>query len=434
MRLGPITVFLLRHMRELVGAILDRPGYPADLTMRRYLGERKYLGGHDRRTIASVVFHILRSVIRFDSMIDRNVIREEDEDAAFVALALLDFNTLPDDDETLSRGLGLHSGRVRSLRSSHAAFIEHLPTLPPNERRSLEQSIPLWLVDLLDEELGDELDAALTALNTEARTTLRANTLVCTRETLAQALAEQRIETEPGELAPEALHTRGRIPAGQIPQFRNGWFELQDEGSQLLGHVVDPRPTWRVFDACAGAGGKALHLAALMRGRGEIVAHDISERRLMEMRPRLRRSGAQNIRVMQHDVYLERRDSMLDLFDAVVIDAPCSGVGTLRRNPGLRLTLTPDTVRRVAEQQRMILAEYAQLVRPGGRLFYMTCSLLEIENEAQVDHFLASHPDWSRAPIPFDASLLNERGDLRLWPHRHNTDGFYCAALVRGSV
>jgi len=433
MRPGPVSIFLLRHTRELVGAILDRPGYPADLTMRRYLGERKYLGGRDRRTIASLVFHTLRNVIRFDTIIDRNTIREEDEDAAFVALALLDFDALPDDEE-LTRGLGLHAGRIRSLRTSYAAFAEYIVTLPRTEQLALRHSIPLWLVDILDEEIGEEIDDALRALNSEARTTLRANTLLCTREQLAAVLGERGIETEPGELAPEALYSEGRFSAGQVPQFKSGWFELQDEGSQLLGHAVDPRPNWRLFDACAGAGGKALHLAALMRGRGEIVAHDISERRMMEMRPRLRRSGAQNIRVMQHDAYLDRREEMLDTFDAVVIDAPCSGVGTLRRNPGLRLTLTPDTVRRVAEQQRIILNEYAELVRPGGRLFYMTCSLLRIENEEQVDHFLDHHPDWNRAPLAFDPSLLNERGELRLWPHRHHTDGFFCAALVRGAA
>lgn len=200
----------------------------------------------------------------------------------------------------------------------------------------------------------------------------------------------------------------------------------------MLSIMLDPHPGWSVFDACAGGGGKTLHLSAIMRGKGGVFAHDINDRRLSDLRPRLKRSSAQNVRTMYHEEYRQRLAQLEGTFDAVLIDAPCSGTGVLRRNPGARLSIDRDMVSRMTRTQAGILKEYSRLAKPGGLVLYATCSLLDEEDEAQVDRFLEGTDGWVTVPIEgIDPSMVTSAGYYRSWPHLHNTDAFFGALLRR---
>jgi 16S rRNA (cytosine967-C5)-methyltransferase len=215
----------------------------------------------------------------------------------------------------------------------------------------------------------------------------------------------------------------------------SGAFEVQDEGSQLLGLLLNPKRGEMVADFCAGAGGKTLLLGALMRNTGRLYAFDVSEKRLARLKPRLARSGLSNV----HPVKIEsERDARIKRLagklDRVLVDAPCSGLGTLRRNPDLKWRQTPESVAELAQKQSAILAAAATLLRPGGRLVYATCSLLDEENDQIVDAFLAQRPDFALLPADHALEHLGWKDHaprLRLFPHRHGTDGFYAALLER---
>ncbi|MGN6666486.1 MAG: RsmB/NOP family class I SAM-dependent RNA methyltransferase, partial [Trinickia sp.] len=222
----------------------------------------------------------------------------------------------------------------------------------------------------------------------------------------------------------------------KLKPFEDGWIEVQDEGSQLLCALVAPRRGEMIVDFCAGAGGKTLALGAAMRSTGRLYAFDVSDRRLAKLKPRLARSGLSNVHPVlidsEHDAKIKR---LAGKIDRVLVDAPCSGLGTLRRNPDLKWRQSPASVEELVPKQRSILASAARLVKPGGRLVYATCSMLDAENEGIVAQFLADHPDFALVPagkVLAEQRIEVEMGDyLSLWPHRHATDGFFAAVLER---
>ena len=278
-------------------------------------------------------------------------------------------------------------------------------------------------------------------MNVRAPLTARANSLKITREALREKLAGEGVDAEPTSLSPLGLFLRTRINAFSLASFREGLFELQDEGSQLLGMLVDAPPT-RVVDACAGAGGKTLQLAAQMKNRGELFALDIDARRLRELKLRARRAGAHNVRIRPIPPSgPEASAALADLAgkaDRVLVDAPCSGSGTFRRKPDARYRLTEAQLADQVQRQRALLEQFAPLVKPGGRLIYGTCSVLREENEEVVAWFLARHPEFSVLP-PADrlgpelGSRVDRGGFLRVTPGEQGTDGFFGALLVRNA-
>jgi 16S rRNA (cytosine967-C5)-methyltransferase len=426
-----INRFLLGHTVELIVEILDRPSTPADLTISRYFARRRYLGSHDRGFIADTTYALLRDVIRLQMALGELLSTAHDEDKPFI-LAAAHFIGMEIDLPLVSDATEIPERDLARLASALEGSDARAAELPIDEQLASRHSVPPWLAGRVVEQYGaEEGELLLAALRTQAPIVLRANRLVCDPPQLVAALAELDIESNVGAWSPDAVVLTRRINAFTVPQFKQGWFELQDEGSQLLSRALDPHPNWRVFDACAGAGGKTLHLAAIMKGRGEVVAHDINERRLAEIRPRLKRSGAQNVRIVENDDYLERRATMLGEYNAVLIDAPCSGTGVLRRNPGVRLTLDESVVERLLPQQAEILDDYSELVKPGGLMLYATCSLLREENESQVAAFLARTEGWERVPIALGDGVVDADGYYRVLPHRHGTDGFFGALLRR---
>jgi 16S rRNA (cytosine967-C5)-methyltransferase len=426
---------LIGHVHELLAEILRRPAIPADGVISRFYRERRYLGGRDRGYITEAVYAALRDVLR-NRVLFQPELRNAgpgSESALLLAASLFQHDAAIDIGE-VSSGVGLAHGQLRGIREVLGDAEAQIETLPEPSRTAVRHSMPIWFVERLGEQIEpEELNALLAALNQQAPITLRANRLRTTPEQLAEALAVEGVPTTPGKYSVDALNLQKRINANAVKEFKEGWFELQDEGSQLLSLLLDPHPNWRVFDACAGAGGKALHLSAIMKGRGAIVAHDVNVRRLEEIRPRLKRSGAQNIRVMEPNDYRVERQKLVGSFDAVLIDAPCTGAGVLRRNPGARLTLDEGMLERVTNLQTEILDEYSALVKPGGLLFYATCSLLKEENEDQVNRFLESHAEFSLHELHPPEGMLTGDGYFRCYPHRHGTDGFFGAMLRRNS-
>ena len=256
------------------------------------------------------------------------------------------------------------------------------------------------------------------------------------RDALLARLREEGIAAEPGALSPQAVRLVGKPALQKHPLFLDGSFEVQDEGSQLLGLLVQPRRGELVIDFCAGAGGKTLQLGAMMRSSGRLYAFDVSEKRLAKLKPRMARSGLSNVHPVliahENDAKVKR---MVGKADRVLVDAPCTGLGTLRRNPDLKWRQSPAAVDEMVAKQTAILAAAARLVRPGGRLVYATCSLLAEENDAVVDAFLAAQPQFrslSAQEVLHKQGVMLETGErLRLLPHLHDTDGFFAAVLER---
>ncbi|MDV3307810.1 MAG: class I SAM-dependent methyltransferase [Cyclobacteriaceae bacterium] len=283
--------------------------------------------------------------------------------------------------------------------------------------RTLRESIPDWLDNLGERELGDRWTTELSALNEEAHLVLRANTLKNTAQQLREILSDEGVDTEPVPGFPDALIVPKRQNVFRLMAFRDGRFEVQDAASQTVAPYVAVAPGMRVIDACAGAGGKSLHLAALMNNKGRLIALDVASWKLEELRRRARRAGVSNLetRLIDSPKVIKR---LAETADRVLLDVPCSGLGVLRRNPDAKWKLTEGQIEEIGKQQEAILDAYSAMVRPGGYLVYATCSILPSENENRVSAFLERRSTFERVD------------EKRLWPS-DGFDGFYMARLRR---
>lgn len=309
----------------------------------------------------------------------------------------------------------------------------------PVRRIALAHSFPDWLAQALVADLGSRAEAVAAALNQRAPMTIRVNTLRCDAAALIAALAEHGVEARPGRYAATALEVITRTNLFALEPFKQGMFEAQDEGSQLVAELVAPPPKARVADYCAGAGGKTLAIAAAMQNRGRILATDIDHRKLIKLRHRARRAGVTTIHTAELGHQASAALAKLEgLSHRVLLDVPCSGIGALRRNPEARWRLQPTDLERLPVQQLDICNTVVPLVRPGGRIIYATCTLLARENQNVVTRFLAAHPGFELMPLKaiWGAERASEVADdsgmyLQVDPDRHGTDGFFAAVLRR---
>lgn len=327
-----------------------------------------------------------------------------------------------------------------------AAFLEavsrvEIPEALRSDRErflSLSYSLPPFLLrDWLRRHGEEETLLLCQAINGPAPVTIRVNTLKCSVEECRAALQGEVIDSRPTLLAPSGLTLSKRINVQGVHAFKQGWFEMQDEGSQILSLLACARPGMVVIDACAGGGGKSLHLAALMENRGTLIAVDVDRAKLANFEERARRAGVTIARTVAAPPDADPDELRGVPADVVFVDAPCSGTGTLRRSPWLKLTMTEESVEPLTRIQRALLDRYAPLVKPGGRLVYATCSLLERENQAVAGAFLREHQEFAPLAVrdaagdailpPGDAA----GGYLELLPHRTGTDGFFGAVMVR---
>ena len=340
---------------------------------------------------------------------------------------------------SLSRVRGMSQRQLDpALQEGEAEWLAGIRRGAEPDLTAAEQAdLPDWLVErLLSRMTPEALQTMARALNTPAPLDLRINSLKAERGAVAARLAADGIVAEPCAFAPLGLRLKGKPALQKHPAFLDGSFEVQDEGSQLLGYLLAPRRGEMVVDFCAGAGGKTLALGAMMRSTGRLYALDVSDKRLAKLKPRAARAGLSNVHPIriagENDIRVKR---LAGKADRVLVDAPCSGLGTLRRNPDLKWRQSPQSVAELSLKQAAILAAAAKLVRPGGRLVYATCSILAEENEAIVDAFLAAHPGFRRLSA---RELLSAQGiavdcgeDMCLAPQLHGTDGFYAAVLER---
>jgi 16S rRNA (cytosine967-C5)-methyltransferase len=284
--------------------------------------------------------------------------------------------------------------------------------------RAIRQSVPDWIDQWAFEELGSRWEPSLTAMNEIAPVVLRTNTLKTNRDALRNLLAEKGIATDVIAERAEALVLKERQNVFKTEEFKKGFFEMQDASSQKVAALLNPQPGEKVIDACAGAGGKSLHMAAMMKNKGKIISMDTEERKLQELKLRNRRAGVDIVetRWIDSSKTIKR---MKEAADALLLDVPCSGLGVWRRNPDARWKITAENIKELLETQSMILRTYSEMVKPGGRMVYATCSLLPSENEKQVEKFLTAHPGWKKVE------------ELRLWPDVDRFDGFYMCLMKR---
>ncbi len=330
---------------------------------------------------------------------------------------------------------------AEGLAPRDAEWVAQLKGRPEPALSLAEQTdLPDWLVERLSGLMDEaQLLELARALNQPAPLDLRVNTLKAERDAVLAQLTADGIAAQACPYAPDGIRTAGKPFVANEPLFLDGHIEVQDEGSQLLGHLLQPKRGEMVVDFCAGAGGKTLLLGALMRSTGRLYAFDVADKRLAKLKPRLARSGLSNVHPVaiahENDTHVKR---LAGKCDRVLVDAPCSGLGTLRRNPDLKWRQSPQSIAELTVKQASILAAAAKLLKPGGRLVYATCSLMPEENEGIVDAFLAAHPQFARVSAK---SVLAAQGivvdlhgdDLHLLPHVHGTDGFYAAVLERAA-
>jgi 16S rRNA (cytosine967-C5)-methyltransferase len=439
---------LFGHVAELLDLILSSR-QPADTIVKDFFRRRHYLGSRDRRFISEHLYDILRHHTYLD-VLCRRALAEIGSDVRlrqFPAIGLCAAYAVHIEHEALSSLEPDVAGVWRTSTSdiNPSAFLTALKNAvvpaeaisDPARRLSVLYSFPESVVKEWVERFGaQEGEELCRTSNVPAPTTLRVNTLRGSVADCQGALAREKIEAERTRLSPHGLMLAKRVNIQTLRAFKEGFFEPQDEGSQLISLLTGVRAGDRVVDACAGAGGKTLHLAALMQNKGALLAMDTSEDRLKNLRVRAARAG---VTIVEAIVAGDRRSlpaAWIESADAVLVDAPCSGVGTFRRNPGAKLQFSPSLVSSINRTQAEILDRAALLVRPGGRLVYSTCSLLRSENEEIVETFLARHTDFSLltgSEILRSAGVsLDEPGPyLLLMPHRHGTDGFFAGVMRR---
>lgn len=413
---------------------------------------RNQLQGPDRGLFAELVFGVLRRQGTLDHYLGQLVQQPLDRIELPVLLMLrlglyqlryLDrvpshaavHETVELAKEILPRASGLINGVLRNYLRKQETLTLPDPAQQPSAWLSAAYSVPSWLAEQWLQQLPQHEAAGLAAASAEIPPlTLRTNTLKITRADLLQRFAESGIAAEPTRFSPEGIHLLDRCTVTGLPGFDDGLFMVQDEASQVATHLLAPQPGEQILDMCAAPGGKSTHLAQLMTDQGQVVATDLNARRIRRIRESADRLGIACILPVTGDAlapgYLQDRQ-----FDRVLLDAPCSGLGVIRRNPEAKWRLTPAELTRCAARQRLLIDAAAALIKPGGVLVYATCSTAVEEDEAVIADFISRHPQFvvenGAQLFPDWADLFDSAGNLRVWPHRHGTDGFFAVRLKR---
>ncbi len=411
---------LLEACTALVQQVL-KLDHPADAVVARFAREHRALGPRERATLAETVYRLLRRKLLFEHLA-RSGSGPRERRLAILAFA------------------GPRDLLAAALTPQEQAWLAQCEAVPGSDLLERHRhNLPDWLAAQLQEQLGEEFWPLVESLDQPAPLDLRVNALSDKREDVRRELQQAGVVAEPTPYSPWGLRVEGKPSLTRLDAFTRGAFEVQDEGSQLLALLADARRGQMVVDFCAGAGGKTLALGAAMRNTGRLYAFDTSAHRLDNLKPRLARSKLSNVHPAA--IAHERDDRVKRLagkFDRVIVDAPCSGLGTLRRNPDLKWRQSAEAIAGLAATQAAILESAARLLKPGGRLVYATCSLLRAENEEVAQAFSQAHPGLrplavqdllQQAKVADPARLCSIDGlFLRLWPHRHATDGFFAAA------
>jgi 16S rRNA (cytosine967-C5)-methyltransferase len=424
---------------ELLG-LIDSTPRPADATVSAYFRDRRFIGSKDRAEISAAVYRAMRRRARLTWRLEK-----AGAEASPTGLMLADL--LVGERQKLDRVENLFSGgpyAPKPLSRDELALAKRL------EGRSLESpempetvraECPDWAEAELRRALGEDFLPQMDALKHPAPLDLRVNVLKGTRDDVLARFNADGLEAEPSHLSPVGIRLEGRPAVMAHPLYKDGTIEIQDEGSQLVALMADARPGQEVVDFCAGAGGKTLAMAAAMNNKGRVIASDVLANRLNRAKERFRRAGVHNIQTHpitgETDPWIKRHKGR---FDRVLVDAPCSGTGTWRRNPDQRWRSLGPGLADLLPLQGRLLQSASRLVKPGGRLIYATCSMLPAENEDHAEAFLAANPDfalvsaadvWRQAVWPEGGPEVPTAPYLRLTPATHDTDGFFAAVFER---
>lgn len=428
--------------------IHNERGY-ADQLMDRELSAGR-LNGPDRGLFAELVFGTLRRQGTLDhvltGLLTQPLARLEAQALILLRLGLYQLmylDRIPESaavnesvnlaKQTLPRVSGLVNAVLRNYLRHKDTVTFPDPVAAPAASIAARHSHPAWLVKLWFSQIGEtETELLAEASSRQPPLTLRANTLLTSRDSLLDKFAANGITAVPCRFSPHGVQVEGRHTIAGLPGFREGLFVVQDEASQLAGILLAPQPGERVLDTCAAPGGKATHLAQLMENRGELLAMDVSKAKLQMIQDTAQRLGLTVIHTRAADL-LQSGVLPADAFDRVLLDAPCSGLGVIRRNPEAKWRLMPEDVTRLAAIQGVLLKNALRMLRPGGVLLYSTCSTTQEENEAVVRDFLLRHPHCVLENLneifPEYRELFTEEGMFRAWPHRHGMDGFFSARI-----
>ena len=416
-------------------------GFATDILARAFREERQLSSG-DRRQVAETVYGLVRWERRLEAIVDQVLAESRGRQETISAVVRQELKLLVYEvrsgipAEALKADARRLAGRDLALAAA-ASDDAGLGNRDGLEREALRVSYPTWLFERFVASHGERDAIALAdAMNTRAPMCVRTNTVKVSRDELISRLAEEGVTAKPTRLSPVGLVFETRVNAFGLSAFRDGLFEVMDEGSQLVAEATAPPPRGRVVDACAGAGGKSLALAAILDNQGRILALDSNGKKLEELRRRARRAGLTNLTAREVKGTAWPAEAKLGGWDRVLVDAPCSGLGTLRRNPEARWRLTPKVVDAYPADQLALLVTYAPLVAKGGRLVYATCSVLREENDGVIERFLRERTDFVVMPLKeiWGKARAAEVGDgtfLRLLPHVHDTDGFFATVLRR---
>ena len=396
---------------------------PADNLLSRHFRNHHELGIHDRSFIADTLFGMLRHRRFIEHLAGSTSQRR----LVLAYLAKLSGLNLRELEPLLSRD------EMKWLHEIKAQSTDDLPL-------AIQSEFPEWLMEKLKSFMTDaEILALGRGMQNTAPLDLRINTIRTSREEMLHSLESEGISAQPTPYSPTGIRLKNKMSLNRHALFLSGKVEVQDEGSQLICYLVAPRRHEMIVDFCAGSGGKALLLGALMQNHGRVYAFDVSDKRLLNLKPRLKRSGLSNVHPQriahENDAKIKR---LAGKIDRVLVDAPCSGTGTLRRNPDLKWRQSAQSIIELKQKQALILEHAASLLKPGGRLVYATCSILPEENEEIVDGFVKDHLQFKQiycGGILAQQSIALDTGAfLRIMPHTHHTDGFFAAVMEKSNA
>lgn len=410
---------------------------PADALLANYFRARRYIGSKDRGAISQLVYFILRNGATLEWWLEKAKVKTSPRRLVILA-ALFHNGATREQLRKMLTGEGYDAAPMDKDENYLAEKYEGQQLIAGDMPESVRFNYPDWMTGKLHAEFGDKLYVAMEAMNKEAPVDLRVNTLKGKREDVVYELDKEGFDPFLTPFSTTGIRLKKRGPVFATKAFREGWFEMQDEGSQLAAQLVQAKAGEKVIDFCAGAGGKTLAIAAAMQNKGRIYAWDVSEPRLSQLAKRMARAGVHNVQTKvidsESDSFVKRHKYSADW---VLVDAPCTGSGTWRRNPDMKWHLQQKDFPELLAKQRRILESAARLVRPGGKLVYATCSVFREENDQQILELLKHNEELRPVPYyelidaPLEVETSPNRPFLHLYPHQHNTDGFFAAVLER---
>ena len=421
------TIELLDH--------IDQNNYPADRVMAKYFRERRYIGSKDKYAISEQFYAILRQRLSLSYLLEQHNLSISTRNLAAL-LIHSEKQSISDyfNGEKYSPAI-LYQGDIDTIVSIEFAELDSAPEY-------IKLNVPKWIAPKLKAVLGDDFESEMTATNQRASTDIRVNLLKSNVQQVSELIKDNSYDFDLSSISPWGLSFKQRVALFNLKEFKQGWFEVQDQGSQLLAQLTNVKAGDRVVDFCAGAGGKTLAMAAMMQNKGSIYACDVHTKRLDNLSKRIKRAGAHNVRVhvlsSEKDKWVKQQQGKADV---VLIDAPCTGTGTWRRSPDSRWNLSQQDLNELVLLQQSILQSASRLVKPGGRLIYATCSLLEEENELQTQSFLELNSNFKpfeleiHEPLKSNLDKVRSNGhEIRTFPGLSNSDGFYVCSMVRETV